>query len=138
MMSDYVKQLEAQNEELQQKLSESQVENDNYSAELNVYKPYWVVHKDFSGPSLSGADDPPPVFDDYYSYECDMFVFASVFFDKERRLWIIECEKIPRDNEGFVTAKEAMDAVVKMFEFRLDNIIASKRRALTGEAQWTT
>ena len=138
-MSDYVKQLEAQNEELRQKLAKSQKENEDNFIELSLYNFSWLESRDF--PQLSF--NPPEgeiVVNAIHTYQCDAYIAAVVFFDGDRKEWRIDCKTniMSRDNTGFATAQAAMDYVTTHFNTRLENIRAGRRRALTGEAQWTT
>ena len=138
-MSDYVKQLEAQNEELRQKLAKSQKENEDNFIELSLYNFLWVESRDF--PQLSF--NPPEgeiVVNAIHTYQCDVYTAAVVFFDGDRKEWLIDCKNriTDRDNTGFSTAQEAKEYVTTHFNTRMENIRAGRRRALTGEAQWTT
>lgn len=131
-MNDYIKQLEAQNEELQRMLAKEQADNELMKVDHKIFTTMmWHEH-------TRPVDSNDVTLQLYsmcvrkeYIWSSLMFDIANVFYDEGRKAWNIHyySPSVCEDVIDFMTPERARAHVEKKFCDKLENLRESKRRA---------
>jgi hypothetical protein len=84
--NNYVQQLEAQNEELQQKLAESDKTLDVHIKVVSFLTPVWMPYKSYGGTDQAHPD---PLEGEYYLYRTPVSHVAKVYWSTDKKKWFL-------------------------------------------------